>query len=171
MAEERIMNFPYIPRDVFNAHIQNIADKNEIGRKIDALDAKFDQRQKNSEARLNKRIDNLEAKLDRTKTDLEGQIKKLDTKIDGVKNELNAKIDGVEAKLTAKIDGVEAKLTAKIDGVEKTMYAGFANIDKRFDDINNRLDGISQSKNTGLIIIGLVLTAAVFIAPIIAKFL
>jgi len=43
MAEERIINFPYIPRDVFNVHLQNIADKNEIGRKIDALDAKFDQ--------------------------------------------------------------------------------------------------------------------------------
>ena len=94
MAEERVME--YVPREVFNVHLQQLADRHEIERKIDA-------------------------KLDRTKIELQGQINALDKKIDSVKAELTEKINGLDAKLTAKIDGVDAKLTGKIDNLDKRL--------------------------------------------------
>ena len=101
----------YVPREVFNVHLQSIAEKNELERKIDVLDAKFT---RNFDA-LNSKIDKVEAtlndKLDKTKIELQGQI-----------NVLAERIDGVEAKLTAKIEGLDKS----IESLDKNQNKWFA---------------------------------------------
>ncbi|MBR1486619.1 MAG: hypothetical protein IJ597_05130 [Synergistaceae bacterium] len=101
----------YLPREVFNVHLQSIAEKNELERKIDALDAKFTRKFDALDSKIDKVEAQLNDRLDKTKIELQGQI-----------NVLAERIDGVEAKLTAKIDGLDKS----IESLDKNQNKWFA---------------------------------------------
>jgi chromosome segregation ATPase len=120
LSEEQAELLAETFREAHEAELAEVASKadlailrEELGRRIDALDAKIDA----VEAKLGHRIDELEAKLER-------QIDALDAKIDAVEARLGRRIDDVEAKLgrridglDAKIDGLEARLTIRLGGM------------------------------------------------------
>jgi len=91
----------YVPREVFNVHLQSIAEKNELERKIDALDAKF-----------TRKFDALDSKIDRTKLELQGQINVLAERIDGVKAEINT--------LSERVGSLETHVDARLNDISNS---------------------------------------------------
>ncbi len=106
-----IHEIEYLPREVFDVHLQSIAEKSDLERRIDALDAKFTRKFDALDSKINKVELTLNEKLDKTKIELQGQI-----------NVLSEKIDGVDAKLTAKIDGLDQR----IESLDKSQNKWFA---------------------------------------------
>ena len=91
----------YVPREVFNVHLQSIAEKNELERKIDALDAKF-----------TRKFDALDSKIDSTKIELQGQINVLAERIDGVKAEINT--------LSERVGSLETHVDARLNDISNS---------------------------------------------------
>ncbi|MBR1486620.1 MAG: hypothetical protein IJ597_05135 [Synergistaceae bacterium] len=89
----------YVPREVFNVHLQSIAEKNELERKIDALDAKF-----------TRKFDALDSKIDSTKIELQGQINVLSEKIDSVKTDFTTKFNNLNERVGSLENNVNARL-------------------------------------------------------------
>ena len=133
VAEERTMELQFVPREIFNLQRKN--DKDELGHKIDLLDAKLETRT----AELNGRIDTL-----------------------------NAKVDGLDKSLNAKIDRVETVLTEKIDRVETVLSVAVNSTNNRLDSIEKTLEKSDRKRTLLVSLFGLLLTALVFLAPIVA---
>lgn len=93
-----IPEIEYLPREVFNVHLQSIAEKNELEHRIDALDAKF-----------TRKFDALDSKLDKTKLELQGQINVLSEKIDGVKAEFTTKFNNLNERVGSLENNVNAR--------------------------------------------------------------
>lgn len=75
----------------------------------------------------------------------------LDAQIEASRRETNARIDGFQKETNARIDGLQKETNARIDGLkteigslEKSVTAGFAHSDKRFDDLNRRIDDLKD---------------------------
>ncbi|WP_418906103.1 Bdr family repetitive protein [Borreliella carolinensis] len=125
----------------------------------------------NVEKSFQKDIDGVYVKIDSVNTKIDNVEKNLDTKIDNVEKNLNAKIDNVEKNLNAKIDNVEKNLNAKIDSIEKSLNAKIYGVEKTLQkDISSLKNELNASNRTIQVILIMGITLAPIIYSIFNKY-
>jgi len=90
---------------------------------------------------------------DNLNNEKEPTMKDLMAAIDGVRDDLTGKIDGVRDDLKGEINGVRDELGKKIDSANEAVNelvevvnAYATDVDKKFENIDSRLKGLSQGQ-------------------------
>ncbi|MBR1486622.1 MAG: DUF4164 family protein [Synergistaceae bacterium] len=161
MAEERLIEMQYVPRDLFDIQLQHINERYSSEEKMtelrfDRFQASMERKFESFENRVDKRISGLEKRID-------GVEARLNNKIDSVETKLNSRIDKVEADLKetrAELKGDINALNQKIDAVAKNVINLEASVNARFDEID-------KNQNKWFAIFGIALTFITVAIPLI----